>query len=243
MARWPAARTRRPRSRRVLILDGQQRITSLYGITRGRPPAFFQGDEKAFSGLRFHVEDEAFEFYARAKMRHDPRWIDLTSLYTLGLEPHLAALNAHRRTRPRIVRYVERLARLRQVLERDFHEEKITGADKSIDVVVDIFNLVNSGGTKLSKGDLVLARKCAHWPEARAAMRATWTGGKKRDFRSPWTGCCETPAPSRPAGRNSVHLTRSVLPISSRRLKYPPGTSASSWMSWPGILGWTITGC
>ena len=40
---------------RVLILDGQQRITSLYGITRGRPPAFFQGDEKAFSGLRFRV--------------------------------------------------------------------------------------------------------------------------------------------------------------------------------------------
>ncbi|HEY2077601.1 MAG TPA: DUF262 domain-containing protein, partial [Streptosporangiaceae bacterium] len=43
---------------RVLILDGQQRITSLYGITRGRPPAFFQGDERAFAGLRFHVEDE-----------------------------------------------------------------------------------------------------------------------------------------------------------------------------------------
>jgi hypothetical protein len=37
--------------------------------------------------------------------------------------------------------------------------------------VVDIFNRVNSGGTKLSKGDLALAKKCAHWPEARAAMR------------------------------------------------------------------------
>jgi Protein of unknown function DUF262 len=48
---------------RVLILDGQQRITTLYGISRGRPPTFFQGDEKAFSGLRFNVEDETFEFY------------------------------------------------------------------------------------------------------------------------------------------------------------------------------------
>jgi len=109
---------------RVLILDGQQRITSLYGIIRGRPPAFFHGDEKVFSGLWFHLDDEAFEFYAPAKMRHDPRWIDLTSLYTRGLEPHIWALNAHRRTRPRIVRYMERLARLRQVLERDFHQEK-----------------------------------------------------------------------------------------------------------------------
>jgi Protein of unknown function DUF262 len=167
---------------RVLILDGQQRITSLYGITRGRPPAFFQGDEKAFSGLRFHVEDESFEFYAPAKMRDDPRWIDVTSLYTLGLEPHIGALNADPGTQPRLVAYVARLARLRQVLDRDLHEEKITGEDKSIDVVIDIFNLVNSGGTKLSKGDLALAKKCAHWPEARGAMRAYLKEWEKDGF-------------------------------------------------------------
>ena len=167
---------------RVLILDGQQRITSLYGITRGRPPAFFQGDEKAFSGLRFHVEDETFEFYAPAKMRDDPRWIDVTSLYTRGLEHHIGALNAHPDTQPRIVSYMERLARLRQVLERDFHEEKITGEDKTVDVVVDIFNRVNSGGTKLSKGDLALAKKCAHWPEARAAMRTHLDWWEKEGF-------------------------------------------------------------
>ena len=167
---------------RVLILDGQQRITSLYGITRGRPPAFFQGDERAFSGLRFHVEDEIFEFYAPAKMRDDPRWIDVTSLYTGGLEPHIGTLNAHPATRPRVISYVARLARLRQVLERDFHEEKITGEDKGVDEVIDIFNLVNSGGTKLSKGDIALARKCVHWPEARAAMRAHLDRWEKEGF-------------------------------------------------------------
>jgi hypothetical protein len=167
---------------RVLILDGQQRVTSLYGITRGRPPAFFQGDEKAFTNLRFNVEDETFEFYAPAKMREDPKWIDVTSLFTLGLEHHIGALNAHPDTQPRIVSYMERLARLRQVLERDFHEEKITGEDKTVDVVVDIFNRVNSGGTKLSKGDLALAKKCAHWPEARAAMRHHLDKWEKEGF-------------------------------------------------------------
>src|SRR6266540_81075 len=30
-----------------LLLDGQQRITSLYGITRGREPAFFEGHPSA----------------------------------------------------------------------------------------------------------------------------------------------------------------------------------------------------
>ena len=167
---------------RVLILDGQQRVTTLYGISRGRPPTFFQGDEKAFSGLRFNVEDETFEFYGPAKMRDDPRWIDVTSLFTRGLEHHIGTLNAHPDTQPRIVTYMERLARLRGVLERDFHEEKITGEDKTVNVVVDIFNRVNSGGTKLSKGDLALAKKCAHWPEARAAMRSHLEVWQKEGF-------------------------------------------------------------
>jgi hypothetical protein len=97
-------------------------------------------------GLRFNVENQTFEFYASAKMRDDPRWIDVTTLFTQGLEHHIGALNAHPDTQPRIVSYMERLARLGQVLERDFHDEKITGEDKTADVVVDIFNRVNSGG-------------------------------------------------------------------------------------------------
>lgn len=38
---------------------------------------------------------------------------------------------------------------------------------------------MNSGGTKLSKGDLALAKICAEWPEARDSMKAKlkeWTG-------------------------------------------------------------------
>jgi hypothetical protein len=167
---------------RVLILDGQQRVTSLYGVSRGRPPAFFQGDEKAFTGLRFNVEEETFEFYAPAKMRDDPRWIDVTALFVRGLEPHIASLASHPETRPRFATYMERLARLNAVLERDFHEEKLTGEDKTVEVVVDIFNRVNSGGTKLSKGDLALAKMCAHWPEARAAMRSHLERWQKDGF-------------------------------------------------------------
>jgi hypothetical protein len=134
---------------RVLILDGQQRITSLYGITLGRPPAFFQGDEKAFSGLRFNVEDETFEFYAPAKMRDDPRWIDVTSLFTRGLEQHIGALNTHPDTQLRIVSSMERLAR--RVLECDFHEERSPARIKP-STCGGHLQPVNSGGTKLLKG-------------------------------------------------------------------------------------------
>ena len=58
--------------------------------------------------------------------------------------------------------------------------EQITGEDKTVDVVVDIFNRVNSGGTKLSKGDLALARICAEWGDARPTMRRNLDGWNER---------------------------------------------------------------
>nr|MDT0663338.1 DUF262 domain-containing protein [Micromonospora sp. DSM 115978] len=165
---------------KLLLLDGQQRITSLYGVVRGKPPAFFEGDSAAFTGLRFNVEDETFEFYAPAKMKDDPTWVDVTALFVEGLEVQIGKLNAHPSVAPRIVAYMTRLSRLRNLLEREFHQEKITGVDKGVGVVVEIFNRVNSGGTKLSKGDLALAKICADWPEARSIMRKhldTWSTG------------------------------------------------------------------
>ena len=53
----------------------------------------------------------------------------------------------------------------------------------SIDIVVDIFNRINSGGTKLSKGDLALAKICATWPEARTEMRKKLKKWKNVDFQ------------------------------------------------------------
>ena len=41
-----------------LLLDGQQRITSLYGIVRGQAPKFFEGNHQAFTGLYFNLEAE-----------------------------------------------------------------------------------------------------------------------------------------------------------------------------------------
>lgn len=67
-----------------LLLDGQQRMTSLYGVMRGCPPKFFDGDKSKFTGLRFHLEEETFEFYQSVKMKDDPLWIDVTKLMQEG---------------------------------------------------------------------------------------------------------------------------------------------------------------
>ena len=75
-----------------------------------------------------------------------------------------------------------RLSRLLGITDVDLHVEEVTGTDKTLDVVVDIFNQVNSGGTKLSKGDLALAKICADWPEARDTMKAKLKEWAKADY-------------------------------------------------------------
>ncbi|APU16133.1 GmrSD restriction endonuclease domain-containing protein [Actinoalloteichus fjordicus] len=163
---------------RLLLLDGQQRITSLYGVIRGRAPQFFEGNAQAFTDLCFHVEDEVFEFHAPSTKAGDPLWIRVTELFQKGLVPYL-----RRFADDQADAYLDRLNRVHQITGREFHEEKITGRDKTIDVVVDIFNRVNSGGTVLSKGDLALAKICAQWPAARQVMRQKLDQWEKAGFK------------------------------------------------------------
>ena len=168
-----------------LLLDGQQRMTTLYGVVRGKPPKFFDGNSKAFTGLRFNIDNETFEFYQPLKMKDDPLWIDVTDLMkkgTAGLGDFVTGLTAYPNLATKVGEYVGRISQLLGVTDVDLHVEEVTGEDKTLDVVVDIFNQVNSGGTKLSKGDLALAKICADWPDARNSMKAKLNEWTKVDF-------------------------------------------------------------
>ncbi len=164
-----------------LLLDGQQRMTSLYGVARGKPPSFFDGNADAFTGLYFHLSREVFEFYQPIKMKDDPYWIDVSNLMINGqdgLEALVENLAENPDVGPRAVKFTGRISRILGIFEIELHTQEVTGKDKTVDVVVDIFNRVNTGGTKLSKGDLALAKICAEWPDGRNAMKSEleeWT--------------------------------------------------------------------
>ena len=172
-----------------MLLDGQQRATSLYGVIRGKPPRFFEGNSSAFTGLHFHLEDEVFEFHQPVKMKSDPLWVDVTLVMQTDLDklgsfipPSIGDIESYGR-------YMARLGKLRNIGNRDLKEDEIAGAEKSLDEVVDIFNEVNSGGTKLSIGDLTLARICGVWPEARDLMNdhlKWWSEKGYGDFDLVW---------------------------------------------------------
>lgn len=168
-----------------LLLDGQQRMTSLYGVVRGRAPKFFDGNAQTFTGLRFHLDTETFAFNQPMKMQGDPLWIDVTELMrngSAGLGLAMTRLMMQPEFTTKMGEYVGRLSRLLGITDVELYVEEVTGADKTLDIVVDIFNRVNSGGTKLSKGDLALAKICADWPEARDTMKVELKEWSKADF-------------------------------------------------------------
>ncbi len=156
-----------------LLLDGQQRLTSLYGVIKGKPPVFFDGNSRAFEGLYFNLDSEDFEFYSQAKMRNNPLWVKVTDIFDssgyTGLIGRLA--NNPDEYGQKLGAYLANATKVQNIQQTDLYISEITGDDKTTDIVVDIFNRINSGGTKLSKGDLTLARIGAHWPEARNAMQ------------------------------------------------------------------------
>lgn len=162
---------------RKILLDGQQRLTSLYGVIRGKAPSFFEGRPETFTGLYFDADQQVFEFYAPAKMKGSPNWFDVSAVFQSGLNQELFAKIQQEPDVSLQLGRIEKLNRLLQISNRQFHVETLTGAEMSIDVVVDVFNRLNSGGTKLSKGDLALARISAQSPQARSRMRkalSTW---------------------------------------------------------------------
>lgn len=155
-----------------LLLDGQQRVTSLYGLARGQAPPFFDGNEQAFKDLRFHPIKEEFAFYAPVRMREDPLWLDVTRVLQVdGVAWAIDHLRNDSGVEDVLSSQIGTINRLNQILATDLHDEEITGEDKTVDVVVELFNKVNSAGRKLSKGDLALAKLCARWPEAREDLQ------------------------------------------------------------------------
>ncbi len=195
----------------TLLLDGQQRATSLYGVMRGRPPEFFQGDEKAFTGLYFNVDQEVFEFYGPVKMRDKPLWVSVTDLFRDGPKGMVAQLKECTDDMYAMLDYQQRLTDLYSIGSIDLHIAQVPGEDRTIDEVVDIFNRVNSGGTKLSSADLALAKLCAEAPQTRGELRHLLAGWAEEgfDFKLEWLLRCVTAVAT---GQASFGALRDVSP-------------------------------
>lgn len=164
-----------------LILDGQQRLTSIYTLVKGEPPPFYEG-EKLYFDIWFNVQTEEFSYFKSTIMKGHPEWIPVTDFLKAGIGKYLST-GSGILTSNRIdflFQFFDKLNRLEEIKNYVYYLDIVT--EREMDQVVKIFNLVNKQGTPLTKSDLALSHICALWPEGRQEMRSLKEALKKEGF-------------------------------------------------------------
>ena len=156
-----------------LILDGQQRLTSIFVVMEGSVPPFYEGDKLPDFPLHFNVVKQEFAYYKKSVMAGNPEWVPVTAFLKRGLAGFLQDVGGDPQAMAFYVANLPKLGRLESIKNYLYYVKELTELD--MDVVVDVFNLVNSTGTPLSKSDLALAHMSSKWLEARETFRRAKT--------------------------------------------------------------------
>ncbi len=160
---------------RLLIVDGQQRLTSLFAVIKGLPVT-----RSDYTHSRIHIafrpSDHKFEV-ADAAIRRDPEYItDISELWAGDL------------SRNRFVKqFIQQLREARPVSE-DEEDELSESIDRLYDLqvypftalelsssvdeeqVADVFVRINSQGVTLKQADFILTLMSVFWDEGRAEL-------------------------------------------------------------------------
>ncbi|KWW97479.1 hypothetical protein TH66_17740 [Carbonactinospora thermoautotrophica] len=144
----------------LYLLDGQQRLTSLYRVFTDHPEA----------QIVFNVETEAFQNQSAATKK-DPRWVKVYDV--VGPDADLLdVLGRLAEQNPQLDRKEigRRLQQLAAISKYEYHMEVLTGFPYQ--EIAQIFVRVNSGGRSLKTTDLALATLSARWPGVLAKLEA-----------------------------------------------------------------------
>ena len=161
-----------------LILDGQQRITTLYMLITGEIPPYYTKEEvyNDIRGLYVNVESLSLEYYKKSSMQNDPNWVSITEIFKGevrkrdiidALEEKNKGERLQRELENKIDDNIESIKRIR---ERDFLEQVIP-INATIKEAIDIFYMVNSSGVNLTDAELALAQISGYWPKAREEIK------------------------------------------------------------------------
>jgi hypothetical protein len=163
------------RSPQLLIVDGQQRLTSLFAVLTGRP-VLTKSFEQRHIRIAFHPEDQTFEV-ADAAIERDAHFIpDITALWSNGYKTSVRQFferlgQATDEDMPDAYKdeLEERIDRVRDL--RDFRFQVVElGAAANEEQVAEIFVRINSEGVKLNQSDFILTLMSVHWEKGRQQL-------------------------------------------------------------------------
>ena len=160
-----------------LLLDGQQRVTTLYMLIRGELPPYYTAAEIMADprGLYVNVDTLELAYYMKTKMERNPLWRDITDLFrgkisAFDLQFACSAIGKSL-TIDELNHYNDNINAITRIKDREFPEQTIP-IKANIREAIDIFYKVNASGVALTDAELAMAQISGYWPEARDLFKA-----------------------------------------------------------------------
>ena len=162
---------------KLLIVDGQQRLTSLYAVLTGRPVLTKSFENKRIR-IAFCPSDQAFAV-THAAIRRDPEFIpDINALWDAGYRPTVREF-FKRLEKGRGIELREdekdeledRIDRVRDLQNFRFQVIELN-TDTDEEQVAEIFVRTNSKAVQLNQADFILTLMSVHWEKGRQQLEA-----------------------------------------------------------------------
>lgn len=170
-----------------LLLDGQQRVTTLYMLINGDIPPYYTAPEimNDTRGLYVNVETLELSYYMKTRMENNPSWQSITDIFkakvsAFDLQARFAE-SGRSLTMDELKKLNDNINAITRIKEREFPEQTIP-VKASIREAIDIFYKVNASGVALTDAELALAQISGYWPQARDRFKSKLAELKNEGF-------------------------------------------------------------
>jgi hypothetical protein len=159
-----------------VLLDGQQRITSLYLLIRGEIPPYYKKKDivKDPRGLYVNISTLELQYYKKILMENNPFWINITDIFQKKVKENKTVKEikqkGHDLSEEEEDKIFDNFNVIEKITDREFLEQQIP-VKAILKNAIDIFYIVNSSGVNLTDAELALAQISGYWPEARKEFK------------------------------------------------------------------------
>lgn len=156
------------RDPRFLVIDGQQRLTSLFSIIKNKN-VISKNIQKIKIKVSFNPIDEKFEVY-NAAIAKSKEWIpDISKIFENSssfefIEQYLNRIEVFDINKRKVI--AQRIEKVRNILNYPFQVLELT-TDLDPEEVSEIFVRINSKGQTLNQSDFILTLMSVYWPDGR----------------------------------------------------------------------------
>jgi hypothetical protein len=167
-----------PDGRVEVLLDGQQRLTALYILSKDAVPPYYSPADIA-SGhdpreLYYNLQTRELRYYQQTEMQNNPRWVSVVDCFQDGgVEPQAITREIAETSEEQFELFGElneNYTALCGVQAVDLPIMQVK-EDATLNHALTVFERVNKNGTPLSEADIALAHMCSKWPDTRGCSK------------------------------------------------------------------------